>query len=114
MGADPNLRCSFCGATQQQFHRVVPGPEIHICNACVGRALEAILSNKPKVILPRETDSNKNPTYCSFCGKPLQEVKRLATTTTACICDECLSKCFEILMEDEKPFRGPVQFGNVA
>ena len=36
---------------------------------------------------------------CSFCGKTQESVGRIITGPTACICDECISRCNEILSE---------------
>jgi len=33
---------------------------------------------------------------CAFCGKAEAEVRRLATTPTAAICDRCLGLCRDI------------------
>ena len=38
------LRCSFCGKTEKEVARLLAGPHVHICDACVGacnRILEA-------------------------------------------------------------------------
>ena len=36
---------------------------------------------------------------CSFCGKPQENVGRIITGPTACICDECINRCNEILSD---------------
>ncbi len=30
-----NVRCSFCGKSQEQVHRLIAGPNVFICNECV-------------------------------------------------------------------------------
>ena len=30
------LRCSFCGKTETQVAKLLGGPKVHICDACVG------------------------------------------------------------------------------
>lgn len=38
------LKCSFCGKTDAEVGRLIAGPKVHICDACVGvcnRILEA-------------------------------------------------------------------------
>ena len=30
-----NIRCSFCGKTQDEVHRIIAGPGVNICNECV-------------------------------------------------------------------------------
>ena len=33
--AEKALRCSFCGKREQQVHRMIQGPGVHICDECV-------------------------------------------------------------------------------
>jgi ClpX C4-type zinc finger/Sigma-70 region 3 len=40
---------------------------------------------------------------CSFCGKSQNQVKKLIRGSAACICDECLDLCNDILEEDPIP-----------
>lgn len=38
------LRCSFCGKSEREVAKLMAGPKVHICDACVGvcnRILEA-------------------------------------------------------------------------
>jgi len=104
MADDPT--CSYCGASRDEYRGLVPGPEVHICNACVGRAVQAALSNTPKVV----PLSAEPPTYCAFCGKTAAETKRIATSQAAAICNECLAESFAILMDGEKALNGAVKF----
>ena len=105
VATDPT--CSYCGASKDQYRQLVPGPEVYICNTCVGQALQAILRNEPEVV---QSSSSSAP-YCAFCGKTGGEIKRLATTRAAIICNECLAEAFAILMEGEKALKGAVKFG---
>jgi hypothetical protein len=39
------LRCSFCGKPEDKVGRLIAGPKVHICDACVGvcnRILDAV------------------------------------------------------------------------
>jgi ATP-dependent protease Clp ATPase subunit len=40
------LRCSFCGQTEKEVARLLAGPSVHICDACVG-ACNKILEATP-------------------------------------------------------------------
>jgi ClpX C4-type zinc finger len=41
------LRCSFCGKSQHEVAKLVAGPKVHICDACVG-VCSSILETTPK------------------------------------------------------------------
>ncbi len=43
------LRCSFCGKSQQEVRRLIAGPEVFICNECVSLCNEIILEELPEV-----------------------------------------------------------------
>ena len=30
------LRCSFCGKTEREVAKLIAGPKVHICDACIG------------------------------------------------------------------------------
>ncbi len=39
------VRCSFCGKTQDEVERIIAGPNVCICNECVGLCAEIISKN---------------------------------------------------------------------
>ena len=42
---------------------------------------------------------------CSFCGRTQEQVRKLFTGPKACICDECVEVCVEMLEEDFAEYR---------
>ena len=36
------LRCSFCGKPQSQVSRLVAGPDVYICDECIGICLDIL------------------------------------------------------------------------
>ena len=41
------LRCSFCSRSESEVAKLIAGPKVHICDACVG-VCNAILDATPK------------------------------------------------------------------
>jgi len=64
-----NLHCSFCGKTQKQAHRLIAGPDVYICDECVG------LCND---IISEETERDHSiPGRMSSIPKPKEMVRFL-------------------------------------
>jgi ATP-dependent protease Clp ATPase subunit len=42
-----NLRCSFCGKNENEVEKLVAGPNVYICNACVRIATDIIENSPP-------------------------------------------------------------------
>jgi hypothetical protein len=42
-----NLRCSFCGKSEHQVDKLVGGPSVYICDACVGIAYDIMRRSGP-------------------------------------------------------------------
>src|SRR5437879_2705645 len=112
MSTAADLHCSYCGASQSDVRKLVPGPSVLICNECVGRGVVALLGNAARSTgRPESQQGNApNPTYCAFCGKQPSEVKRLVARNGVCICDACLVASVDILLDGEKPSNGAVSF----
>lgn len=47
-----------------------------------------------------KTISPEKGQVCSFCGKSVNEVKKLISGKHVCICDECIKLCNDIMAED--------------
>ena len=82
------LKCSFCGKSQKEVPKLIAGPAVCICGACVVAAVAS-------------TDSVEDPEVkCSFCGKQRRQVRKLVSEHGVRICDECLALCREIIEEE--------------
>jgi ATP-dependent Clp protease ATP-binding subunit ClpX len=46
-GKRHQYRCSFCGKSQAQVHRLIAGPGVYICNECIARC-NKILAEEEK------------------------------------------------------------------
>jgi hypothetical protein len=46
------------------------------------------------------TIDNEYTKKCSFCGKKVEEVKRLIAAKTVSICDECIELAHDILVDE--------------
>ena len=41
------LKCSFCGKTEKEVARLIGGPNVHICDACVGTCNKILEATPP-------------------------------------------------------------------
>ncbi len=57
---DKQLRCSFCGKTQEQVKRLIAGPNVYICDECVELCME-IVDDELEVIEEKELKELPKP-----------------------------------------------------
>jgi ATP-dependent Clp protease ATP-binding subunit ClpX len=50
--------------------------------------------------MPERRDDGKGNLCCSFCGKSQKEVKKLIAGPSVYICDECITLCNDIIVEE--------------
>jgi hypothetical protein len=109
---DTELACRFCGAGQREVLKLIAGPGVYICDACVGRAGGVVRFGSAAVTqigsvhaVPEQEESAR----CTFCDKYRDQVTGLAAMRAesgdeisgpAAICVECLSLCEEILADE--------------
>jgi hypothetical protein len=110
--ADAGLTCSFCGTSQYEVRKLIAGPGVYICDACVD-LVQGVLSTGSV------TNTRLGPVHavtdqdgrvrCRFCDKHRDQVAGMAAMPAdpggeasgpAAICDECLSLCIEIIAEE--------------
>jgi hypothetical protein len=72
--------CTFCGRPPSEVDKLIAGPNVYICDACIDSAER------------RRTAPAK--LKCSFCGR---RKARPSRTAAARICEDCLHICREIL-----------------
>jgi len=68
---DPNqVRCAFCGRTQDEVYKLIAGPGVYICDECVDLCADALL----------EDTAPKHKAQLPTTGKPLpkpEEIKKV-------------------------------------
>jgi hypothetical protein len=103
------LACSFCGRWQRTVRKLIAGPGVYICEACVALA-GGVVSSGSAVGTPlgqmRAVPEQDAGARCRFCVKRRDQVTGLAAMPAgsgdtfagpAAICLECLALCNEIL-----------------
>ena len=50
------LKCSFCGKSQKQVQQLIAGPQIYICDECVGLCNEIIEERMAESAVPESTE----------------------------------------------------------
>lgn len=101
------VRCSFCGATTPTARKLVAGPDVFVCDACVALA-SGTLAGDPAAEQRWAAQRTSSPAPqgrrrsqpCSFCGKGPEQVRGMAYGGGSRICSECLDLCREIIAEE--------------
>ncbi len=88
--------CTFCGRPPSEVSKLIAGPNVYICDGCVGGA-EAMLAGRSR----GRTALALSNGACSFCGKRAGAARRVVAAAEAGACDACLALCREIL-EDRR------------
>jgi hypothetical protein len=109
---DNGLACTFCGNSQYQVRKLIAGPSVYICDACVELARGMISSGSAastRLGPVHAVADQDGRVRCRFCGKHRDEVAGMAAMPAgpgdeasgpAAICAECLSLCIEIITEE--------------
>lgn len=116
-----DFRCSFCGRLRTEAAKLVSGPRVFICDACVAECVRAFPDGPPAAgpaafrlephgpVAPEgflETlrasagfgDSGSDGA-CSFCGRAASQTRIIARGYVRCICDGCLGVCVGVLAD---------------
>lgn len=91
----PDAVCTWCGRPPAEVAKLIAGPHVYVCDACVAAA-ERTLRTRPSV--PFRGVTKKSVTArCAFCSKRAGKDGPLATSARGHICAGCLRLCREIL-----------------
>jgi ClpX C4-type zinc finger len=88
--------CTFCERPPSEVAKLIAGPNVYICDACVAlaeRILRGGARSKALSSAPRLGAKGR----CSFCGKRPARERQLASGPAASVCSECLALCRQIL-----------------
>jgi hypothetical protein len=91
----PDAVCTWCGRPPSEVARLIAGPAVYICDACVKAAAQVIAGNPPTRAGLRSAPRGARA-RCSFCRKQAGGQRSLVIGP-ANVCSECLGTCREIL-----------------
>ncbi|HEX6444632.1 MAG TPA: ClpX C4-type zinc finger protein [Streptosporangiales bacterium] len=97
-----DLGCTFCGLGKDDVTRLVAGPAVYICDACVESAGAVGADRQPRragtTLL--EVAGEPGALTCSFCGRqPGADGYLVTASVGARICDRCVRLCDEIIAD---------------
>jgi hypothetical protein len=87
--------CTWCDRPPSEVEKLVAGPNVYICNACVsaaGRVEHGTAKGGP-LKLAREGGRER----CSFCRKRVSPDRALVTGPVAHVCSDCLRICRDFM-----------------
>ena len=93
--------CTFCERPPSEVGKLIAGPNVYICDACVGRA-ERDTGGRSRArsgggfFVPAKEGTRGR---CAFCGKRRARQRPLLTGPNANICGECMQLCRQILSD---------------
>ena len=91
-GTTRDAVCTWCGRPPSEVAKLVAGPKIYICDACVkdaSRQLADMSDTRSGLRAVRKR--------CSFCGRFGAGGRKIATGAHASVCDECLTHCRDFM-----------------
>jgi ClpX C4-type zinc finger len=92
-----NLACTFCQRSQDIVAKLIAGPNVFICDACVALAEQSMTGAPATHGIVLAGDQTK--ARCSFCRKRRTTERPILKGPAAGICAQCLNTCRQILID---------------
>jgi hypothetical protein len=92
----PDAVCTWCDRPPGEVEKLVAGPNIYICDACVTAAAR-VERGQGKAGGPLKLARAGSRDRCTFCHKRPNDTRVVVTGPAANICSDCLRTCREIM-----------------
>ena len=92
----PDAVCTWCGRPPAEVGKLIAGPRVYICDACVESAERAAAGQANRGVFSRPK-ARASAGRCGFCGKKADGSRALVSAAPGHVCTECLRVCREIL-----------------
>ena len=89
-GSQTDAVCTWCGRPPSEVEKLVAGPNIYICDACVREAERALRKNDDPRVTARVA-------RCSFCRRFAGARRKVVTARRANVCADCLQLCRDFM-----------------
>ena len=90
----PDAVCTWCGRPPAEVAKLIAGPRVYICDACVAAAEKTAAGRRSNGF---QHVTKSATARCSFCGRRAKSPRTLLTAEAGSVCTECLRTCREIL-----------------
>ena len=87
--------CTWCGRPPSEVDKLVAGPHVYICDACIAAAERAAAGTGAAgafAMTPRASMRRR----CGFCGRTAGKGRPLVGADTDHVCTACLQTCRQI------------------
>jgi hypothetical protein len=103
----PDAICTWCGRPPSEVAKLVAGPHVHICDACISAAEHAVAGRNAPGPFSMTTRASLRR-RCAFCGRTAAKDRPLVGTNADLVCTACLQTCSQIAgaAENERPVSG--------
>jgi hypothetical protein len=93
--ARPDAVCTWCGRPPSEVEKLVAGPQVYICDACIAQAEAADDSGESSG--PFSLRRGPTRRRCAFCGKTSGKDRPLLAAAPGAVCEACLGMCRQII-----------------
>jgi hypothetical protein len=89
--------CTFCERPPSEVAKLVAGPNVFICDRCIGRVEAAWTAGPGTTSSDLALAGPRARAHCSFCGKSRSAERPIVVAKAASVCGECLAMCRRIV-----------------
>ena len=92
----PDLACTWCGRPPNEVAKLVAGPRVFICDACVAAAEDAATGRDtagPFSVRMRASVRRR----CDFCRRTAGKDRPILAAAVGNVCSACLEICRQIM-----------------
>ncbi len=93
----PGAVCTWCGRPPAEVSKLIAGPDVFICDACVEAAEKAAGGHATPGGPFTGAKKKSVAARCAFCGKWARGSRAMVTSRAGHVCTDCLRVCREIL-----------------
>jgi hypothetical protein len=89
--------CTFCDRPPSEVAKLVAGPNVFICDRCIGHVEGALSGGHDTRSSDLTVAGPRTRARCSFCGKARATERPIVVAKAASACRECVSICRRIV-----------------
>lgn len=93
----PDAACTWCGRAAAEVAKLIAGPNVYICDVCVGSAERAAHREPRGTADFTLADKKPGSARCAFCSQKAGQERALVAAPPGYLCTDCLRMCGEIL-----------------